>query len=332
MRLCAARRDAISATSSRASVELGGARQFARRRARRPAAARCRPRPKVAGPMLPTSSGTPLRSRLARAWLARSWLSAAKPTQNSALAAGAATAARMSGFSVSSKFGGTLPAVLLDLVLATALAGRQSATAAVATNTSVSCGARQHGVVASPAPLSRRCASRRAAWAGCTGPATSVTSAPASRAARAMAKPILPLDRLVMPRTGSIASKVGPAVTSTLLPASRLGWKKRDDVLQQLGRLPACGRRRSRRRPGRRCRRRGCAAPSARSCAMLRCVAGCAHISRFIAGASSSGTVSIGRARHIRLSSSSARPCSSLAMKSALPGATSDRHRPRATG
>jgi hypothetical protein len=39
-----------------------------------------------------------------------------------------------------------------------------------------------------------------------TGPATNVTSAPASRAARAMAKPILPLDRLVMPRTGSMAS------------------------------------------------------------------------------------------------------------------------------
>ena len=54
---------------------------------------------------------------------------------------------------------------------------------------------------------------------------------------------------------------------------------------------------------------------------MLRCVAGCAHISRFIAGASSSGTRSIGRARHIRLSSSSARPCTSLAMKSALHGA-----------
>ena len=39
-----------------------------------------------------------------------------------------------------------------------------------------------------------------------TGPATSVTSAPASCAARAIAKPILPLDRLVMPRTGSMAS------------------------------------------------------------------------------------------------------------------------------
>jgi hypothetical protein len=63
-------------------------------------------------------------------------------------------------------------------------------------------------------------------------------------------------------------------------------------------------------------------APSARTWATLRCVAGWAHISRFIAGASSSGQRSIGRARHSRLSSSSARPCASLAMKSALAGAT----------
>jgi hypothetical protein len=62
-------------------------------------------------------------------------------------------------------------------------------------------------------------------------------------------------------------------------------------------------------------------APSAASCAMLRCVAGCAHISRFMAGAISRGTRSIGRARHIRLRSSSERPCTSRAMKSALHGA-----------
>ena len=37
-------------------------------------------RPKVAGPRLPTISGTPLRTRLSRACLTRSWLSAAKPT------------------------------------------------------------------------------------------------------------------------------------------------------------------------------------------------------------------------------------------------------------
>src|SRR5512134_2838106 len=59
-----------------------------------------------------------------------------------------------------------------------------------------------------------------------TGPATSVTSAPASHAARAIAKPIRPELALVMTRTGSIGSSVGPAVTSTRLPARTLGWKK----------------------------------------------------------------------------------------------------------
>ena len=39
---------------------------------------------KVAGPMLPTSSGTPLRKRFAVAWASKSWLSAAKPTQYNA--------------------------------------------------------------------------------------------------------------------------------------------------------------------------------------------------------------------------------------------------------
>ena len=39
-----------------------------------------------------------------------------------------------------------------------------------------------------------------------TGPAITVTSAPASCAARAIAKPIFPLDKFVMPRTGSMAS------------------------------------------------------------------------------------------------------------------------------
>ncbi len=136
-----------------------------------------------------------------------------------------------------------------------------------------------------------------------------------------MAKPILPLDRLVMPRTGSMASKVGPAVISTRLPARRLGWKKatssshssaassmRPSPTSPQAWSPAAGPRMM--------------LPSARSCARFRCVAGCAHISRFMAGASSSGQLSIGRARHSRLSNSSARPCASLAMKSALAGAT----------
>ena len=43
-----------------------------------------------------------------------------------------------------------------------------------------------------------------------TGPATSTTSAPASRAACATANPILPELRLLMKRTGSMRSRVGP--------------------------------------------------------------------------------------------------------------------------
>ena len=42
-----------------------------------------------------------------------------------------------------------------------------------------------------------------------TGPETSVTCAPRSRAASAMAKPILPVERLVRKRTGSSISRVG---------------------------------------------------------------------------------------------------------------------------
>jgi hypothetical protein len=125
-----------------------------------------------------------------------------------------------------------------------------------------------------------------------------------------------------MPRTGSIGSKVGPAVTSTRLPASGFGRKKpissssnssgssmRPSPTSPQACSPLAGPR--------------MCVPSARSCATLRCVAGCAHISRFIAGAISNGHDSSGRARHSRLSRSSARPCSSFAMKSALAGATS---------
>ena len=155
----------------------------------------------------------------------------------------------------------------------------------------------------------------------CTGPATKVTSAPASRAARAIEKPILPLDKLVMPRTGSIASYVGPAVTSTCWPAKTLGWK---NAIRSSKISSGSSMRPSPVSP------QACSpwptsstcAPSAVSCAMLRCVAGCCHISRFMAGAKINGTLSMGRAKHMRLSKSSARPCSSLAMKSARAGAT----------
>ena len=136
-------------------------------------------------------------------------------------------------------------------------------------------------------------------WRGvsrATGPATRVTSAPASAAARATANPILPLDRLVRPRTGSIGSNVGPAVTRTRLPASSFGWK---NAISSASSSSGSSIRPSPNSPHAWSPLPGprTVAPSAASCAKLRCVAGCAHISRFIAGATSSGQRSIGRAR-----------------------------------
>jgi hypothetical protein len=56
-----------------------------------------------------------------------------------------------------------------------------------------------------------------------TGPLMSVTSAPASRAARATAYSIFPELVLVRTRTGSTGSSVGPAVTTTFRPARAFG-------------------------------------------------------------------------------------------------------------
>ena len=66
--------------------------------------------------------------------------------------------------------------------------------------------------------------------------------------------------------------------------------------------------------------------PSATSCATLRCVAAFHHICRFIAGATSNGH---SRARHSVDSRSSAAPCASLRMKSAVAGATTIASAPR---
>src|SRR5262249_45857158 len=107
----AALRRAISATSWGASTSLG-ARGRSTTPSASPSSIWVSSSPKVWGPILPTSSGTPLRSRLALACFTRSWLSAAKPTQNSAplLARSLrATVARMSGFSVKASVGGWLP-------------------------------------------------------------------------------------------------------------------------------------------------------------------------------------------------------------------------------
>ena len=122
-----------------------------------------------------------------------------------------------------------------------------------------------------------------------------------------------------MPRTGSIGSKVGPAVTSTRLPASGLGSSSAAISVEDLGRLEHAAHadlaaRLVARRGAERSR-----TPSARSAldvALRRRVV--PHLA-FIAGATSSGQ---SRARHSVDSRSSARPCASLAMKSALAGAT----------
>ena len=124
-----------------------------------------------------------------------------------------------------------------------------------------------------------------------------------------------------MPRTGSMASKVGPAVTITRRPASSLGCS---DAITSSHNSSASSMRPSPISPQAWSPLAGpsTSAPSARMRATLRCVAGCAHISRFMAGATSSGQRSIGRARQARLSKSSADPLASLAMKSADAGAT----------
>ncbi len=159
------------------------------------------------------------------------------------------------------------------------------------------------------------------------GPATTVTCAPASAAACAIANPILPELEFVMPRTGSIASNVGPAVSSTRLPASTFGWRDATSAAKRSSgssirpspfslhaSSPVSGPR--------------IATPSCASCAMLRWVALFAHICRFIAGATSSGH---SRARHSVDRRSSARPCASLARKSAEAGATMIASAPRET-
>jgi hypothetical protein len=199
-------------------------------------------------------------------------------------------------------------------------AGRQSATAAQATNTSCAAASASTAACISRAVVTSTRRTPRGVGSA-TGPATSSTSAPASAAARAIAKPIFPLERLVRPRTGSIGSKVGPAVTSTRRPARCFGAKKaivsarissgssmRPSPVSPQAWSPLPG--------------PSTVVPSARSCATLRCVAGCDHISRFIAGATSSAQRSIGRATQASASRSSARPCSSRARKSALAGAT----------
>src|SRR6516225_3379789 len=155
--------------------------------------------PAMAPPSAETSlariQSQPLRASFALACSIMCSVSAAKPmTRRGRLRASWATVARISGFSVSASFGDP-PAPFL-ILFACGLAARQSATAAA--NTATSAGS----ALATAASMSCALVILTTATPGgsgtLTGPDTSVTSAPASAAAAAMAWPCLPEERSAM--------------------------------------------------------------------------------------------------------------------------------------
>ena len=190
-------------------------------------------RPKVAGPRLPTMSGMPLRSRLARACVEQVLALGGKADAERR----AAGSARHGGEDVrvlgQLELGAPCPPSFL-IFCSDSRAGRQSATAAVATNTS-----RAAPPAAAPRRASR-CAvvtSMRRTPRGvgrCTGPATSVTSAPASRAARAIGE-----AHLAARQVGDAAHRVDrlegrPGGDEHALAEQRLRLEERDQLLEQL--------------------------------------------------------------------------------------------------
>ena len=140
--------------------------------------------------------------------------------------------------------------------------GRKSATAAAMTSASKP--ARRVGAVGQRAAARRAGRpstdpddrGRRAAAATSTFAAMTVTRAPRSSAASAIATPIRPVERLPMKRTGSIASRVPPAVTTTCRPG-QVGVAGRTDQGRARRRVGARGPgdRRRPRRPRPRSRR-----------------------------------------------------------------------------
>ena len=144
---------------------------------------------------LATIQSAPFFASLAWACAAIVCVSAAKPTSRVGRWAWRPSVANISGFSTSmSGAGAPDPSFLIFCSAASAV--RQSATAATMIATSA-------GSAASTAASISRAVSTsiRVTPAGvgrCTGPATSVTRAPACAAAAAMAKPCLPEDRLAM--------------------------------------------------------------------------------------------------------------------------------------
>ncbi|MNL25529.1 hypothetical protein D3C87_1470140 [compost metagenome] len=136
-----------------------------------------------------------MRSSLARPFFSTSCVSAAKPTTSFGRFSWWPTVLRISGFSISCSAGGASPGCFL-IFCSEEPATRQSATAA--TMTAISTGSLE--ITAS------RISSARSTWtvatpagsAIVTGPETSVTSAPNSASAAAMAWPCLPEERLAM--------------------------------------------------------------------------------------------------------------------------------------
>ena len=224
--------------------------------------------------VLPTIRSRPLSRSLLRAFASRSSLSAAKPTRNGRRSSGISpTSATMSGFGTSST---CRPASRLILV-ADGRFGAKSATAAAM-------------IRMSAAGAARSTASRMAAAvvASCTVtprgavtlmvPAIRVTLAPRSRAASAMATPILPLLRLPMKRTGSSGSRVPPALTTTCSPSRSPARAKRRSTASTM--LDGSARRPTPVRPDASAPTSGSTmqCPKPRSVSTLRWVAGWVHM------------------------------------------------------
>ena len=139
-----------------------------------------------------------------------------------------------------------------------------------------------------------RCTCR--GWAGAPGrPPASPARRPAHLRRRAMAKPILPLERLVMPPNRIDGRRVG-AGADQHFPASQAPWagrtqRVRRPVLFGLEHAPSP----TSPQAWSPCPAEDAGARPCRAWATLRRVAGWDHISRFIAGASSSPAGDAGR-------------------------------------
>ncbi len=210
------------------------------------------------------------------------------------------------------------PACFL-ILLADGVRGRKSETAAAMISTS-----------ASSTATVTACCMAMADSTSMTGPpqgsrstagvAISVTSAPASTAAKASARPIVPLERFPMYRTGSSASRVPPADTTTRRP---LSWPARPRTDRTANRMLAREPRRpSPWAPDARYPRSGSTivAPSCRSVSTFLRVAGWCHIWCSIAGAITSGASVASATAPIMFSTI---PLARWAMAFAVAGATS---------